>query len=136
MILSSMKGSQILSVYVKEMDRQIFFIGHELQDASLPKHLGHMFYNVKAFIALFGGLEKLDRISSITYCAKLNFHKKSLGLLNVNGLYNGLLYFLDHVMEKGFLSQVTYHTIMSTLTTDQLINKLQTYAPKLDPLVK
>ena len=62
-----------------------------------------MFYNAKVFIALFGGLETLDGISSITYQAKLNFHKKSLRLLNVIGFYDGLLPFLDYAMVKGFI---------------------------------
>ena len=44
--------------------------------------------------------------------------------------------FLDHIIEKGFLPQVTHHTIISTSTVNQLIDKLQTYAPKSNPLVK
>ena len=83
-----------------------------------------MFYNAEAFIALLGGLEMLDGISSITYWVKLNFHKKPLGLLNVNGFYDGLLSFLNHTMEKGFLPQVTRHTIMSSLIVKRLIYKL------------
>ena len=44
--------------------------------------------------------------------------------------------FLDYTMEKGFLPQVTHHTIISASTVEQLIDKLQTYAPKSDPLLK
>ena len=51
------------------------------------------------------------------------------------GLYDGLLYFLDHAVEKEFLPQATHHTIMSASTANQLIDKLQTYAPKPDPLL-
>ena len=66
-----------------------------------------MFYNAEAFIALSSGLEMLDGTSSIAYWAKLNFHKKPLGLLNVNGFFDGLLPFLDHAVEKGFLPQAS-----------------------------
>ena len=83
-----------------------------------------MFYNAETFIALLSGLETLDGIFSIEYWAKLNFHNKLLGLLNVNGFYNGLLSFLVHIVEKGFLPQATCHTIISTSTTNQLIDKL------------
>ena len=99
----SIKGSKILSVHVKELDSHIFSIGHELQVSTLPQCMGCMFYNVEAFIALPSGLKMLDEISSITYWAKLNFHKMPLGLLNANDFYYGLWSFLDHVVKKGFL---------------------------------
>ena len=57
-------------------------------------------------------------------------------MLNVNDFFYDLLSFLDHAMEKGFLSQATHHTIMFASIVDQLIDKLQTYAPKSDLLVK
>ena len=66
-ISTSMKGSQILSVHVKELDRHIFSVGHEFQVSSLPKHMGYMFYNVEAFITLLSGLETLDGTFSIAY---------------------------------------------------------------------
>ena len=52
-----------------------------------------MLYNADTFIALLAGSEMLEEISSITYWAKSKFHEKPLGLLNVNGFYNGLLSF-------------------------------------------
>ena len=135
-IHASMNGSRILSVRVKELDRHIFTIGHDFQVSSLPERMGYMFYNAEAFIALPGGLETLDGISSIAYWAKLNFHKKPLGLLNVNGFYDGLLTFLDHAVEKGFLPQATRRTIVSSSNAERLIYKLRTYAPEPDPFVK
>ena len=57
-------------------------------------------------------------------------------MLNINGFYDGLLSFLDHAMEKGFLPLTTCCTIMSSLTAKRLIYKLKTYAPKPNPLVK
>ena len=89
----SIKGSQVLSVHVKELDSHIFSIRHELLVSSLLKHIGKMLYNVEAFIALPGGLETLDGILSITYWDKLNFHKKPLRLLHVNSFYDSLLSF-------------------------------------------
>ena len=66
----------------------------------------------------------------------LNIHQKPLGLLNINGFYDGLLLFLDYAVEKGFISQASRHAILSASTADQLLNQLQDYAPKTDPLVK
>ena len=81
-------------------------------------------------------METLNGISSIAYWATLNFHLKPLGLLNVNIFYDCLLLFLGHIGEQGFISKVAWHSIMYTLTADQLIDQIQIYAPKPDPSVK
>ena len=80
--------------------------------------MGHMFYNAESFIALSGSLEMLDEISSIAYWTKLNFHKKSLGLLNIKDFHDGLLCVLNHTMENRFLPQVTHYTIMFSSIAD------------------
>ena len=66
-ISAGINGSQVLSVHIKELDDQFFSVGHEVQVSSIPEHMGHMFYNAKAFITIPGGLETLDGIFSITY---------------------------------------------------------------------
>ena len=130
------KGSEVLSVTVKELQGQLFSLGQELRVSTLHERMGYMLYTAEAFIALPGGLETLDGISSIAYWAKLNFHKKPLGLLNVNGFYDSLLMFLDLAVEKGFITQATRNTIMAAPTADQLIDQLQAYASQPSPLVK
>ena len=84
--------------------------------------MGCMLYNVNALIALPGGLEILEEISNITYWVKLNFYQKPLKLLNVNSFYDSLLLFLDHAVEQRFIPRMARCAIMSTSTTDQLIN--------------
>ena len=135
-ISATMNGSKGLCIRVKELENHIFSLGQDLEVSSLAERTGRMFYCAEAFIALPGGLETLDGISSIAYWAKLNFHKKPLGLLNVNGFYDKLLSFLDHAVETGFIPQATRHSIISASTADQLIDQLQTYAPKPDLLIK
>ena len=135
-ISATMKGSKGLNVRVKELEHHIFSLGQQLQVSSLPERMGRMFYHAQAFIALPGGLETLDGISSIAYWAKLNFHKKPLGLFNVNGFYDHLLSFLDHAVELGFIPQATRRTIISAPTADQLIDQMQLYEPEPDPMLK
>jgi len=135
-IAATMNGSKGLNVRVKELENHFFSLGKELRVSSLPERMGCMFYHADAFIALPGGFETLDGISSIVYWAKLNFHKKPLGLLNVNGFYDNLLSFFDHAVETGFIPQATHHSIIFAPTADQLLDKLQTYEPQPDLLVK
>ena len=67
----------------------------------------------------------LEDIFSVLYFTKINFHRKPLGLLNVNGFYDGLLSVLNQAVEQGFVSQATRHTIISATTGDQLIDQMQ-----------
>ena len=132
----SIKGGKILSITVEQIEGRLFTLGEELKASSLPQRKGYMLYNADAFIALPGGLETLDGIFSITYWAKLNFHQKPLGLLNINDFYDGLLFFLDLAVEKGFIHQATRNCIISASTADELIDRLQAYAPQQNPFEK
>ena len=130
-ISASMSRSQVMGILVNSLDDNKYSIGKELRVSTLPERMGWMLYNAEAFVALPGGLEALDAIFSITYWAKLNFHQKPLGLLNVNGFYDSLLSFLDHAVEQGFIPQTIRRAIISASTADKLIDQLQVYTSSL-----
>ena len=75
-----------------------------------------MFDYIDAFIALPGGLDTLEEIFHISFWAQLNIHQKPIGLLNVNGFYDNLLSFLDHVVEQNFLTSSARQIIISAAT--------------------
>ncbi len=56
-----------------------------------------------AFVVLPGGIGSLEECFEIWTWSQLGIHQKSIGLLNVNGYYDQLLGFLDHVVAEGFL---------------------------------
>jgi hypothetical protein len=53
-------------------------------------------------------------------------------LLNVNGFYNNLLYFLDHAVEQKFLTFSARQIIISAATIEQLIDQLQYFIHVID----
>jgi uncharacterized protein (TIGR00730 family) len=55
-----------------------------------------------AFVALPGGIGTLEEIIEVFTWSQLGLHAKPLGLLNVNGYYDGLAAFLDHGVAQGF----------------------------------
>ena len=110
-------------------------LGCELRVSSIHEKMGSMLFNADAFIALPGGLGTLEEIFDVASWAQLNIHKKPLGLLNVNGFYNGLLSFLDHAVEQELMSQATRCIIVSALNVDQLIDHLQTCVPEPTPSI-
>jgi len=107
-------------------------IGEELQVSTISDRMNAMFDHVDAFIALLGGLDTLEEIFHIFSWAHLNIHQKPIGLLNVNGFYNNLLSFLDHVVEHNFLTSSARQIIISAATAEQLIDQLQSFIPIID----
>jgi predicted Rossmann-fold nucleotide-binding protein len=63
----------------------------------------------------------------------MHIHHKPIGLLNVNGFYDNLLYFLDQAVEHEFLTSSARQVIISAATTEQLIDQLQSFIPLIDP---
>jgi uncharacterized protein (TIGR00730 family) len=77
-----------------------------------------MLEHAEAFFALSGGLGILEEICHIFSWAQLNIHQKPIGLLNVNGFYNNLLSFLDHVVEHKFITSSAKQIIIFVATVE------------------
>jgi len=56
------------------------------------------------FLALPGGIGTLDELFEAWSWNALGYHKKPFCLLNVNGYWDGLITFIDHAAETGFMS--------------------------------
>ena len=57
------------------------------------------------FLALPGGVGTLDELFEAWSWNALGYHKKPVCLLNVEGFWDGLITFMDHATESGFLSK-------------------------------
>jgi hypothetical protein len=100
-------SNQVLGIFPKALAKVDIIgktVGEELQVSTMSKLMNVMFDHADAFIVLLGGLGTLEEIFYISSWAQLNIHQKPIGLLNVNGFYDNLLSFLDHVMEQNFLT--------------------------------
>ena len=128
------RGCKVLGVTLKNNSN--FTLGSELKVTSLHERLGFMLQNADAFIALPGGLGTLEELFTILFWGNREFHKKPIGLLNVNGFYSGLLSFLDTTAEQGFVPQARRITLVSASTADQLLDMLQESSPKLLKVMK
>lgn len=77
-----------------------------------------------AFIALPGGIGTLEETFEVWTWSQLSIHKKAIGLLNVDGYYDKLTSFLDHVVTEGFVKPVHRDIMVTDQNPDTLINKL------------
>ena len=129
-------GVKVLGVIPKSLTVQNITgmtIGDELKVSHIQDKMPNMLNNVDAFIILPGGFGTLEELFQIVSWAQLNIHQKLIGILNVNGFYDGLLSFINHAVKKGFISTSAKRFIISAPTPDQLIDQLLAYVPKPDP---
>lgn len=58
-----------------------------------------------AFLALPGGIGTFEEFFEVWTWRQLGYHDKPVGLLNVNGYYDGLLGFMRTGVEQAFMSE-------------------------------
>lgn len=56
-----------------------------------------------AFLALPGGIGTFEEFFEVWTWRQLGYHDKPVGLLNVNGYYDGLLGFIEHSVQREFM---------------------------------
>ena len=57
-----------------------------------------------AFLALPGGIGTFEELFEVWTWRQLGYHDKPVGILNSQGYYDGLMAFIDHVVQKGFMT--------------------------------
>ena len=55
------------------------------------------------FIAMPGGMGTLEELFEMLTWSQLGIHAKPIGLYNINGFYDGLIAFVAHQREHGFV---------------------------------
>jgi uncharacterized protein (TIGR00730 family) len=57
----------------------------------------------EGFIAMPGGMGTLEELFEMVTWSQLGIHSKPVGLLNVDGFYDGLVSFVKHQQQEGFV---------------------------------
>ena len=77
-----------------------------------------------AFVAIPGGIGTLDELFEAWTWNALGYHAKPFALLNVNGFWDGLISFMDHVQASGFLSPTRRAQLLVADTIGDAIDQL------------
>ena len=77
-----------------------------------------------AFVAIPGGIGTLDELFEAWSWNALGYHAKPFALLNVHGFWDGMIQFLDHVTESGFMSPARRAQLLVADGIDEVIDKL------------
>lgn len=86
-----------------------------------------------AFIALPGGLGTLEELFEVWTWGQLGYHGKPLGLLEVNGFYEPLLTFLDHLVQERFVRPQHREMLQRAGTPAELVDALLAWTPSAAP---
>ncbi|KAL6516971.1 hypothetical protein OROHE_018259 [Orobanche hederae] len=131
-----MEGVKVLGIIPKPLAESKITgatIGDEFRAVNMQDRITHMINNADAFITLPGGFGTLEELFHVVTRAELNTHKKPIGLLNVNGFFDGLLSFINYSCEKGFISERAKRIIVVATTPEELIEKIIAFVPEPDP---
>jgi uncharacterized protein (TIGR00730 family) len=81
------------------------------------------------FVAMPGGIGTLEELFEVLTWAQLGFHDKPIGLLNVDGFYDGLIQFIEHIVTQRFLKAEHASLMMHASDAPTLLARLTSFEP-------
>ena len=81
------------------------------------------------FIALPGGYGTLEELLEVITWAQLGFHRKPIGLLNVEQFFDPLLMLFDHSLEEAFIREECRKLVLDDSDPSRLIDRLMMASP-------
>ncbi len=82
------------------------------------------------FVAMPGGIGTLEELFEILTWSQLGFHQKPIGVLNVDGFYDGLIAFVQTQVTQGFVKSDQAALLMHETSAPALLTRLQTFVPR------
>jgi uncharacterized protein (TIGR00730 family) len=81
------------------------------------------------FIALPGGLGTLEETFEVLTWAQLGIHGKPVGVLNVEGYYDGLLQWLSHTVRQGLVRREHLALLLFAGAPGELLDRFAAWTP-------
>lgn len=80
-----------------------------------------------AFIALPGGVGTLDEVTEMLTANQLSFKIKPIGLLNVDGYFDGFLMQMERTLKDGLVNPTTYNSFFAADNVSDLLRKIDEF---------
>ena len=81
------------------------------------------------FIALPGGIGTMDEFFEAYVLSQLRVFDKPVALFNVNGYYDGIVSFINHVAEEGFMRKEHAENLIVSDDPKVLLEKMKQFQP-------
>ena len=92
---------------------------HLVDNMHQRKHM--MAERADAFLTLPGGIGTFEEFFEVWTWKQLGYHNKPIGLLNVDGYYDGLLAFMNNTVNKDFVSEWQMQLIHQSSDLEKLL---------------
>jgi len=81
----------------------------------------------EAAITLPGGFGTMEEMFEMLTWAQLGLHQKPVGLLNINGYYDGLKVLVNNMVQEGFLGESYGNMLLSSESAEDLLDQMAQY---------
>lgn len=81
------------------------------------------------FVAMPGGLGTLEEFFEVATWGQLGLHPKPCGMLNVEGYYDKLASFLDHMVDEGFVKPIHRNNLLCEDNVEALLKAMEAFTP-------
>ena len=78
------------------------------------------------FLALPGGYGTFEELFEVITWAQLGFHRKPIGILNIEGYYDPLINLINHTLEEGFIRPENRELVIDGTDIEPLIDLILT----------
>lgn len=92
-----------------------------------------MFDRSDAFVALPGGFGTLEEVAEVTTWGQIGMHNKPVGVLNIDGYWDGLLTYLDRAVNDQLLKEQNNQLLLRATTPVEMLDALENYSGSAEP---
>jgi hypothetical protein len=125
------KGNVIGIIPQVLVDKEVAFT--HLQDLrivnSMHERKALMAELADGFISMPGGFGTLEETIEMLTWTQLGIHEKPIGLFNIEGYFDRLCGFIDHMVSEGFLVQGFRDMLLMDHQPDGLLDKMIRFQP-------
>jgi uncharacterized protein (TIGR00730 family) len=126
------KNGNVIGVIPRVLvEKEVAFT--KLQDlrvvASMHERKALMADMADGFISMPGGFGTLEETIEMLTWTQLGIHEKPIGLMNVDGYFDRLFDFIDHMVSEGFLVEDFRNMVLMDENPGDLLEKMTKFAP-------
>lgn len=92
-----------------------------------------MFERSDGFIALPGGFGTLEEIAEVVTWAQIGMHDKPVGVLNIDGYWDGLLQLFERATKDHLLKEQNRRLLLEATTPAAMLDALASYEGSAEP---